>query len=123
MAEECGYEGMAVNLSRSDVVICALQGDFGKPRPALVVQSDLFNETHASFVICPITSHIVEAPLFRITLKPGTKSGLKIRSQVMVDKLVTISREKIAKKIGELSSLEMDKVDRALALWLDLIRG
>ena len=54
----------------------ALQGDFGKPRPALIVQSDLFNAEHATLSVLPITSEIVGAPIFRITLEPSTTNGL-----------------------------------------------
>ncbi|MDX8409270.1 MAG: type II toxin-antitoxin system PemK/MazF family toxin [Mariprofundales bacterium] len=64
-------------MKRGDVVVCALAGDYGKPRPAVVVQSDLFNPTHASIVVCPITSHLVEAPLFRINIPANSKTGLK----------------------------------------------
>jgi mRNA-degrading endonuclease toxin of MazEF toxin-antitoxin module len=52
-----------------------LQGDFGKPRPALVIQSDLFNEQHATVTVLPITSHIIGSPLFRITLEPSEQNG------------------------------------------------
>jgi mRNA interferase MazF len=62
---------------KGDIVSCVLSGDFGKPRPAVVVQANLFNETHASITICPLTSHLVEAPLFRIAVSPSEQNGLK----------------------------------------------
>ena len=98
----------------------AAPGDFGKPRPALVVQSDLFNPTHASLVICPITSHLVDAPLFRLTIPPTRANGLKAESQIMVDKITAIYRERIGKRIGRLSDSEVEQVDRALLLWLGI---
>ncbi len=52
-------------MRRGDVVLVAVPGDYGKPRPAVVIQTDLANETHASFVVCPMTSYIQDAPLFR----------------------------------------------------------
>ena len=58
-----------MEIKRGDVVICAAPGDYGKPRPAVVVQSDLFNGTHSSVAVCLITSHLEEAPLFRIRQK------------------------------------------------------
>ena len=76
-----------MNYRRGDVVTCAPPGEFGKPRPAVVVQSDLFNEPHASVTVCPITSHEVEAPLFRVPLKPTAGNGLKRDSQAMADKI------------------------------------
>ena len=44
-------------MKRGTIVVVAAPGAYtGKPRPAVVVQSDLFNPTHASLTICPITS-------------------------------------------------------------------
>jgi mRNA interferase MazF len=63
-------------LKRGDVVVVALAGDYGKPRPALVVQSDLFNETHASVTVVPVTSTLVDAPIFRLTVEPSPANGL-----------------------------------------------
>ena len=109
-----------LELSRGDVVVSAAPGDFGKPRPALVVQSDLFNPTHASIVICPITSHLVDAPLFRPTIPPTRANGLKAESQIMVDEITAIYHERIGKRIGRLSDSELARVDRALLVWLGI---
>ncbi len=92
---------MAINIVRGDIVICVVQGDYGKGRPALVVQSDLFNPTHASLTICPITSHLVESPLFRIALSPLPDNGLLKASQIMVDKITSIKKRKDSSKIGK----------------------
>lgn len=73
-------------MRRGDLVMVALQGDYGKPRPALVIQSDLF-DGHPSVTILPITSELVEAPLFRLSVDPTPGNGLRKRSQVMVDKI------------------------------------
>ena len=73
-----------MEMNRGDVVICAAPGDYGKPRPAVVVQSDLFNGSHSSVVVCPVTTHLEDAPLFRIPVPAGKTTGLKIESQVMV---------------------------------------
>jgi len=108
-----------MGIKRGDIVICALKGDYGKVRPAVVVQSDLFNETHASVVICPITSKIVDAPLFRITIEPdGT--GLKHRSQIMVDKIVAVRRDRIRGKIGTLNKESIKELNRSIAVFLGL---
>ncbi|MFZ5469407.1 MAG: type II toxin-antitoxin system PemK/MazF family toxin [Myxococcota bacterium] len=107
-------------LKRGDVVLIAAQGDFGKPRPAVVVQSDLFNDTHASVSVCPITSTLVDAPMFRIPLRPASSNGLKKSSQVMVDKTQALKRERIKRRIGELGESEMQTVGAALRLWLAL---
>ena len=69
-------------VKRGDLVVVAMQGDYGKPRPAVVVQADLFNRTHSSVVMCLITSHLEDAPLFRIPVPSGRTTGLKLQSQV-----------------------------------------
>jgi mRNA interferase MazF len=86
---------------RGDVVIVATRGAYtGKPRPALVVQSDLFNETHASVTVCPVTSDVIDAPLFRVSVPPGVRTGLRSASQIMVDKVVSVPQPAIGKAIG-----------------------
>ena len=109
-----------LEITRGDVVASSSPGDFGKPRPALVVQSDLFNPTHSSIVICPITSHLVDAPLFRVPISPSRENGLKVESQIMVDKITAVRREHIAKKIGRIQEAEAASVERALAMWLEI---
>jgi mRNA interferase MazF len=108
------------DLARGDVVTVAGSGDFaGKPRPAVVVQSDLFNETHASVTVIPITTTLVDADLFRIDL--GTKeSGLRGRSQAMVDKITTVRRDRIGRRIGALTAPDMERIDGALRTWLSV---
>ena len=107
-----------MEIARGDIVVAVLPGDYGKGRPALVVQSDGFNATHASIVVCPVTSHLVEAPLFRIALAPSAETGLEAPSQVMVDKMMAIRRERIASVIGRIDAVRMREVDRALQTWL-----
>ena len=108
-------------MKRGAVVIVAARGAYtGKPRPALVVQSDLFNPTHASVTLCPITSDVVDAPLFRIALPPGRRTGLTQASQVMVDKIVSVPRAAVTEEIGECSDAELEAVDNSLRSWLSL---
>lgn len=110
---------MAV-IHRGDIVICALAGDYGKPRPAVVVQSDLFNPTHASITVCPVTSHRLDAPLFRLPLPANSKTGLEKVSQIMVDKIVAIRSDKVSQKIGALNAKQQTVLDKAAKLWLGL---
>jgi len=107
-------------VKRGDVIVVAMQGDYGKPRPALVIQSDLFNETHAGVTVAPVTSAIVDAPLFRLTVDPSSSNGLRSVSQVMVDKVTAIRRDRIGKAIGRLDDNTMIRVNRAVALWFGL---
>lgn len=96
----------------------AMQGDFGKPRPALIIQSDVFNETHATVTVVLVSSDIVEAPAFRITINPTPENGLKKGCQIQVDKTVTIRRERIGATFGRLDTDAMIQVNRALAVFL-----
>lgn len=107
-------------MNRGDLVVVAMPGDYGKPRPALVVQSDLFNETHASVTVLPVTSTIVDAPLFRLIVEPSPANGLRSLSQIMVDKMTTIRTARVGKAIGRLDDSAMQRVNRALALWCGL---
>lgn len=104
-------------MRRGDLVTITLQGDFGKPRPALVIQSDLFDE-HPSVTVLPVTSALRQAPLFRLTLQPDADNGLRVPSQVMVDKVQTVLREKIGQTIGRLDDSTLLAVNRALAVFL-----
>jgi mRNA interferase MazF len=107
-------------LKRGDVVTIAGGGSYaGKPRPAVVVQSDLYNETHASTTVVPVTTTIVDAPLFRVDLTVG-RSGLRRASQAMVDKITSVPRERIGSTIGSLSAAEMERIDAAPLLWIGL---
>jgi mRNA interferase MazF len=99
------------------LVTIALSGDYGKPCPALVVQSDLF-DAHPSISILPVTSGLRDAPLFRITVEPSESNGLRRTSQVMVDKIQTVARRKAGKIIGHLEQETLVAVNRALAVFL-----
>jgi len=104
---------------RGDLITVALQGDLGKPRPAVVIQSDLFDE-HPSVTVLPLTSDLRDTPLFRITVEPSPENGLRQRSQVMVDKIHTVPRAKIGPGLGRLSDDAQIAVNRSLMLFLGL---
>lgn len=107
-------------MKRGDLVLVAMPGDHGKPRPALVVQSDLFNDSHASVTVAPVTSTIVDAPLFRVTVERSARNGLRSLSQIMVDKVTTVRLQRLGPAIGSVENDTMLRVNRALALWLGL---
>ena len=108
-------------MNRGDLVTIAIQGDFGKPRPALVIQSDQFSE-HTSVTILPVTSTLVDAPLLRVTVEPSATNGLQSKSQVMVDKAVTVKRDKLGAAFGSASDATMLEVGRCLAVFLGIAR-
>ena len=107
-----------MDLSRGDVVVAVAPGEYGKPRPAVIVQSDLFNPTHASLVVCPVTTHLLEAPLFRLALPASSENGLRQPSQIMVDKMQALKRERISRTIGRLNLSQIRALDEAVRLWL-----
>jgi mRNA interferase MazF len=107
-------------MKRGDVVTVAATGDYGKPRPAIVVQTDALPENHASVVICQLTSELVNAPDFRVTIAPSVENGLRVRSQVMADKPVTVRRERVGRTIGHLEVDDMGRLNVALAFVMGL---
>ena len=107
-------------MKRGDIVTIAAPGDYGKPRPALIVQSDFFNDAHASILVCPFTTDLVDAPLFRIDVAPTDANGLERLSQIMADKVITMRREKIGARIGRLDAETLLRLDRSLMLMLGL---
>lgn len=85
-----------------------------------MLQSRLFNATHASVTVCPVTSECIDAPLFRIAVPLGERTGLLMASQVMVDKVVSVPRLSIAGAVGRCSVDELNAIDEALRRWLEL---
>lgn len=106
-------------MQRGNLITIALQGEFGKPRPALIIQSDQFNQ-HPSITVLPITSALVDAPLLRVGIQPNQQNGLEKPSQVMIDKIVTISRSKAGEIIGSFDATSMVEVQRCLAVFLGI---
>ena len=108
-------------MMRGDFVTIAMQGDFGKPRPALVIQADQFGE-HATVTVLPVTSTLVAAPLLRITVQPSAVNGLQKPSQVMVDKAMTVKRDKLGQAFGRIEVDVMVEVERCLAVFLGIAK-
>jgi mRNA interferase MazF len=104
-------------VKRGDLVTIVLSGEYGKPRPALIIQSDFF-DAHPSITVLPVTSELREAPLFRIRVQPTDDNGLRKISEVMVDKSHTVARENVGKAIGRLDDESMLGINRALAVFL-----
>jgi mRNA interferase MazF len=106
-------------MQRGDLVTVSLQGNYGKPRPALIVQSDLLTDLE-NVVLCPVTSDLHNAA-FRVTIEPNPANGLHALSQVMTDKLSTLPRTKISEPFGRLDDERMKAIDRALLLVVGVI--
>jgi mRNA interferase MazF len=108
-------------MMRGAFVTIAMQGDIGKPRPALVIQADQFAE-HTTVTVLPVTSTLVAAPLLRITVEPNSENGLRKPSQVMVDKAMTVRRDKMGPAFGHIDAAIMVEVERCLAVFLGIAK-
>lgn len=106
---------------RGDFVTIATQGDFGKPRPALVIQSNLFQE-HATLTVLPVTGTLVSAPLLRVKVHPTSENGLQKTSQIMIDKAITVKQEKVGPAFGRLDANGLIEIERALAVFLGIAK-
>jgi len=107
-------------MKRGDVVTVAASGDYGKPRPAVIVQTDALPLAHGSVIVCQMTSVIADAPDFRVAIEPHDGNGLRERSQIMADKPATIRRERVGARIGRLTAEEIARLDVALAFAMGL---
>jgi mRNA interferase MazF len=108
-------------MRRGQFVTIVTAGDYGKPRPALIVQSDLFADL-PSFVVCPLTNMIrKDADLFRIDVEPSAFNGLLQASQITVDKITVVPAAKIGAVIGVADDAVMLRINRALALFLGVV--
>lgn len=107
-------------MKRGDLVIVAAPGDYGKPRPAVIIQTDLLNPTHDSLLVCLLTSDLQDAPLFRIDISPSIQTGLAVPSQIMTDKIMALRRERISRIIGQLDEDSLLRLNRSLAFCIGL---
>ena len=98
----------------------AATGDYGKPTPAVIVHTDALPAEHASVVVCQMTSDCSDAPDFRVTVDPTATNGLRVKSQVMADKPVTIRRERVGRRLGHLDDRDIARLNVALAFVMGL---
>lgn len=108
-------------MKRGDIVTVSAGGAYGKPRPAVVIQSDHLSQAGLqSIILCLITSHIENVSTFRIDLQPGDGNGLTVASQIMTDKILTVRRGKIGRRIGGLNEDSLRRLDQTLAFVIGL---
>lgn len=107
-------------MKRAEIWTVAGGPDYaGKPRPAVVLQDDVFAGT-ASITLCPLTTHLVDAPLIRLLIEPTRLNGLNAASHVKVDKIITVAKSKVHKRLGKLAEEDMIRVNRAVLVFLGL---
>lgn len=108
-------------MKRGDIRIATARGAYtGKARPVVIVQSDQFDAT-ASVTVCPLTTHLIEAPLIRIPVESTEVTGIETPSQIMIDKVTTMPRSGVGDPVGRLHSADLVRLDRALMVYLGLI--
>jgi mRNA interferase MazF len=111
-----------VEVKRGDVVLAVAPGDLGKPRPGVIVQSDDLGDTTSSVLLCPMSSDLSEFRRTRPHIEPTVENGLRVRSQIMTDKVSALRRDRIRRVIGALDADDTDELDRALLIVLGLAR-
>lgn len=106
-------------MNRGEIWTVSAGGFAGKPRPAVIIQDDRFDAT-ASITICVFTTDPTEAPLFRLAVAPDARNGLRTTSQLMVDKITTVTKDKLGERIGRLDDADMVRLNRAIMVFLGL---
>jgi len=108
-------------MRRGDLVTVALRGNLGKPRPAVIVQDDRFLESPSSVVVCLLTTHAYDAPLFRVPVEPHAENGLRQPSEIMIDKVATVETTRLGPIIGHLDDTTLTQVNRSLMVFYGLV--
>ncbi|MBA3404337.1 MAG: type II toxin-antitoxin system PemK/MazF family toxin [Gemmatimonadaceae bacterium] len=106
-------------MKRGDIIKAISAKEYGKPRPSLVVQANSF-EGLKSVVICPLTSDLLESSDIRLRIEPNARNGLRLPSNIMIDKVSTIPRARCREVIGKVDELTLERVAANLSLLLGL---
>ena len=108
-------------VKRGDVVIVA-HGEFGRPRPAIVVQADELGDATTTVLVCPITSDVTERLPVRPIVEADEENGLRVKSQVMTDKMFALPRDRVRRVLGAIDADTADRLNSALLVVLGLAR-
>lgn len=107
-------------MRRGDIVTLAAPGDYGKPRPAVIILADELIDEHASICFCQFTTTFIESADYRVDVEPSSDNGLRVSSQIMADKPLTVARHRAGGVIGRLSDTDLERLNIALAFALGL---
>jgi mRNA interferase MazF len=111
-----------LEVKRGDVVLVVVPSELGRPRPGVVVQADEFNEELSTIFICPVSSDLQEGSPLRPMIEAKPSNGLRLRSQIMTDKMIALRHDRIRRVIGHLDRETSEHLDRALLVVLGLAR-
>jgi len=111
-----------MEIARGDVVLMVVPSDPGRPRPGIVVQADELTADFSTILVCPLSSDLQERLLVRPLIEAAPENGLRLRSQIMTDKLVALRRDRIRRVIGRVDTETSERLNGALLLVLGLAR-
>ena len=106
-------------MNRGDVAVVTY-GELGRPRPVVIVQANELGDDTMTIVACPITSELTDKLPVRPIVEPDQANGLRVRSQIMTDRILAVPRERVRQVIGQVSRETRERLDRALLLVLGL---
>ncbi|MEH2564153.1 type II toxin-antitoxin system PemK/MazF family toxin [Bradyrhizobium sp. AZCC 2289] len=109
-------------MKRGDVVLVVVPSEPGRPRPGVIVQADEFNEDLSTIVICPLSSDLQDKLRLRPIIEATPSNGLRLRSQIMTDKMIALRRDRVRSVIGHIDTETSEHLDRALLVVLGLAR-
>lgn len=90
-----------------------------KPRPVVIIQHTHFDLLE-SVTICGFTKDSTDLPLFRVLIEPSKQNGLQYSSRIMVDRILTIRKNRLGYRIGRLEDKDIVRLDQTLATFLGL---
>jgi mRNA interferase MazF len=107
-------------MRRGEIWTVSGGGDYvGKPRPAVILQDDNFDATN-SITICAFTTDPTDAPLFRLSVEPNERNGLRVTCRLMVDKITTVAKSRLGSPIGRLDDDDIVRLNQAVIVFLGL---
>jgi mRNA interferase MazF len=111
-----------MEVRRGDVVLMVGPSELGRPRPGVIVQADQFNKELSTVFVCPITSDLQDKLPLRPMIEAEPSTGLRLRSQIMTDKMLALRHDRIRRVIGRIGPEISERLDRALLVVLGLTR-
>jgi mRNA interferase MazF len=111
-----------MEVKRGDVVLVVVPSELGRPRPGVIVQADEFNEDLSTIIICPLSSDLQDKLRLRPIIEAAPSNGLRLRSQIMTDKMIALRRDRVRSVIGHIDAETSEQLDRALLVVLGLAR-